>query len=447
MSLTLDIAQKALSLEWDHLPPVVQHTARLCLADGLAVMLGAVRHEPAVQPFAAQARSYGPGPATLLAGGSAPAPAAALANGALSHALDFEDTFDAAGLHVNAAIIPVVLALAEAKKKSLGDVLIAMTLGADFACRIGLSLTTDPASRGWYHPPMIGSFGAALAGARLLGLSPEKTVAALSLTLVQLALTDALKRAPASDLRAVRDGFAARAACEAVLLAKGGVTGTPDPLAENGGLVPLLTGAPPAPEPFNDFGENFHTPDLSLKTWPCCRGTHPAIALALELRDAGTAPEELAGIAFTLNPPDDMLFEPRTDRIRPGTAIAAKFSIPYCFAHTMLHGPPGLDAFNDDARRDTATLALASTVTLESCTAGAEKTALLTFKDGSRSDHVLPEPPTLLAATSSFDEITDKLRDCLGPSDAIDTLLSLETADPSQPIPHLMTSLANRDGK
>ena len=146
MTVTLDIAARSRAVSWDALAPSAQHAARLCLADGLAVMLGALRLEPAVQPFQTQARLYGPGPAPLLAGGTAPAPAAALANGALAHALDFEDTFDRAGLHVNAAVIPTVLALGP--DKPLAEVLRAMILGADLACRIGLSLTRDPATRG-----------------------------------------------------------------------------------------------------------------------------------------------------------------------------------------------------------------------------------------------------------------------------------------------------------
>ena len=443
MTLTRDIATRALSCGWADLAPDVAHAARLCLADGLAVMIGALRHEPAVAPFVAQAQSYGPGPATLLAGGTAPAPAAALANGALSHALDFEDTFDRAGLHVNAAVIPAVLALAEATGATLGDALAAMALGADFACRIGLALAADPAALGWYHPPMIGALGAALAGARLLSLPPDQTAAALSLTQVQFGLTDALKRSPTSDLRAVRDGFAARAATEAVMLARGGVSATADPIAERGGLVWLLTGAGPDIAPFKSFGTAFLTPDLTLKLWPCCRGTHPAIALALALRGDGIAPEALSRAAFTIEPPDDMLFEPRADRLRPSTAIAAKFSIPFTFAYAWLFGEPGLDAFAPAARQDPAVASLAARTELRACRAGAGRWAHLTFADGTSADRPLPAPPVLRAGTTRFAEIAPKMRDCLGPgAEAAETLLAFETAEPSLPVAALMAGLA-----
>ena len=444
MSLTRDIAARAGAVGWADLPPMVQHAARVCLADGLAIMLGALRHEPAVLPFADHARAYGPGPARLLAGGRAPAPAAAMANGALSHALDFEDTFDAAGLHVNASVIPTVLALAEAGGATpitLAEVLTAMALGADLACRIGLSLPRDPAERGWYHPPMIGALGAALAGARLLGLDTDQTTSALSLTLVQFSLTDALKRAPASGLRALRDGFAARAATEAVLLARAGVIGTPDPIAERGGLVSLLTGAAPAERLFADFGSSFLTPKLTLKLWPCCRGTHGAIALALALRDQGIAARDITAAAFTVAPPDDMLFEPRGDRIRPGSAIAAKFSVPYCFARTMIHGAPGLPAFDSAARAEARTLAMAEAVTMAACAPNAVPSARLTYADGRATDVPLPAPPVLCAGTTELAELRAKMEDCLGPGPALDTALGLETAAPDIPIPSLIARL------
>ena len=438
--MTWDIAARANACQWEDMPENARHAARICLADGLAVMLGALRYEPGVQPFQTQARSYGTGPSSILSGGKAAAPAAAFANGALSHALDFEDTFDPVGLHVNAAIIPTVLALAEAAERTFCELLTAMALGADLACRIGLSLTTDPAKRGWYFPPMIGAIGAALAGAKLLRLNEDQIVSALSLTQVQFALTDALKRSPDSDLRAVRDGFAARAATEAVLLAQSGVVGTNDPLSEDGGLVRLLTGAAPDTSHFTDFATTFLTPELSLKLWPCCRGTHPAIALALDLRAEGISAKDINLIAFAVEPPDDMLFEPRIHRIRPANAISAKFSIPYCFAHAMLHGAPSLQSFADNARQHPDTLALAEKVMLRSV-GTAKPTAWLEMCDGRTSKRPLPPAPVLKSGEATFASLTQKMRDCVGTSPVLDALLSLETADLSLPVTSLMDSI------
>ncbi|PJE27200.1 MmgE/PrpD family protein [Pseudooceanicola marinus] len=408
MSLTRSLAARVLAIHT--LPPRAAHAARLSLLDGLATMAAAVTLEPAARPFANMAR--GPGAATLLAGGTAPPGLAALANGALSHALDFEDTFDATGMHPNAVALPALLALAETEGAPLTDLLTSLALACDLTCRISLSLPADPASRGWYHPPMIGCAGAALGAAHLLGLSPDQAVAAVALALVQFSLTDALKRSPASDLRAVRDGFAARAAVEGALLARAGVSGTLDPLAEAGGLGPLLAGSPPEAAAFDSLGHVFHGEEVTLKLWPCCRGTHPAVALGLALRAEGIAPETLAAAAFTLTPPDDMLFHPLADRQRPSSAIGAKFSIPYTFAHAWRQGAPGLATFAEGPRKDPETLALAAKTVMRDCAPGLTPAAHLRFTDGREEIRPLPAPPVLPAGTAQLPDLGTKLSDC-----------------------------------
>lgn len=427
-----DLVQRALATGWGSLPAEARHAARLSLADGLAVMLAAVALEPACAAFANHVR--GAGAATLLAGGRATPAGAALANGALAHALDFEDTFDAAGLHPNAAAIPALMALGESEGASFGEMLTALAVAADFTCRLGLALPADPARRGWYHPPMIGAAGATLGAAHLLRLTPDQAVAALSLAGVQFALTDALKAAPDSHLRAVRDGFAARAAVEAALLARRGVIGTREPVEAP---FTLLAGAPPRAEAFDGLGARFLGAEVTLKSWPCCRGTHRAIALGLELRAAGVAPEDIAAAAFTVAPPDDMLFTPLADRQRPTTAIAAKFSIPFTFASALVHGAPGLRAFDDAARRDDALRALAVRVTMARCVEDRAPMVELDLRDGRQIRRELPEAPRRVAGGTSFNAVAGKFADCLSAAarpELVRHLLSLDTVPPETPV-------------
>lgn len=405
MSWSADLIDGALAVR--SLPDRVRRATLMSLLDGLAVMAAAPRLEPSVAPFLDLAAAGGDGPATLLSGGSAPPALAAMANGSLSHALDFEDTFDAAGLHPNAVAIPVLLALAEAEGATLNALMTALAVGCDAACRIGVVLPSDPAARGWYHPPMIAAAGAAIGAAHLLGLSREQAVAAVSLTLVQFALTDALKRSPGSDLRAVRDGLAARAVMDGVALARSGLRGTDDPLGADG-LIGQLTGA--VPDTVADV--QFLGTEVSLKSWPSCRGTHPAIALALDLRGEGRGAEELEVARFTLNPPDDMLFLPRADRLRPTTAIMAKFSIPYTFAHAMHHGAPGLQSFLPEARADARVLNTAERIDMVNCDTSAEPAGQLIWRDGTIETRPLLMPQALLCGEATRDDIAGKLSDC-----------------------------------
>lgn len=426
------LAERALAVDWDGLPDEARHAARLSLADGLAVMTAATALEPACAPFADHVRA--PDGARLFSGGRAGAAGAAFANGALAHAIDFEDTFDPAGLHPHAAAIPALLALGETEGARIGECLAALAVAADFACRIGLCLPQDPAGRGWYHPPMIGAIGAALGAAHLLQLDAGQTVAALSLVQVQFALTGALKTSPASHLRAVRDGFAARAAVEAALLARAGVIANREPVDE---LVTMLAGERPRAEAFEGYGTAFLGPEVSLKAWPCCRGTHGAIALGLSLRDQGVVPGEIARAAFTVAPPDDMLFTPLADRQRPTTAIGAKFSIPFAFASAVVHGPPGLAAFGDAARRDETVRALAGRVYMAQCGAGAQASAVVEMTDARTLTLRLPDPPRLRAGSTRFATVDGKFADCLasaGRRERLADLLALETLPREVPV-------------
>src|SRR5690606_32500462 len=196
--------------------------ANASLVDCVSVMLAATGLEPAVTPFvqlvrqrggAAEARFFGSGGLRL------PASSAALVNGALAHALDFEDTFDAAGGHPNAVAIPVLLALGEQVDAPGAEVIAAIAVGAELTCPLSLGLRRDPAGLGWYHPPMLAALGAVFGAARLLRLTVPQTADALSLTMTGFSLAAELKRSPDSTLRAVRDGLAARAVVEAVQLA------------------------------------------------------------------------------------------------------------------------------------------------------------------------------------------------------------------------------------
>lgn len=447
MNLSLDIATTVLAVSFETLPTDARHAARASLADSLAVMIGAVPLEPAAKPFHAYAKAAGGNESTLLAGGRSSPAMAALANGALMHALDFEDTYEPAGLHPNAAVIPAVLALAECHELHFSDLLTAIAVGADIACRIGDSLRSDPALRYWYHPPMIGAAGAAMGAAHLMQLTPHEAVAALSLVQTQFALTDGLKRSPGSHLRAVRDGFAARAAVDAVLMAKAGVVGTSDPLNEAGGLIHMLTGLFANTQAFESCGQTFRGASVSFKRWPCCRGTHEAIQLALGLRNAGVVPDDIKQISFTEVPPNDMLFNPVASRQAPELAIDAKFSVPFTFASALCNGPPGLGSFSNDALQQADTRALALRVTLDSCAPGLMRAARIQWQSGTDEAHTLPPLAPLFAGTTPFSKLEEKFTQCLEQTQSgeltLKALLGIETFSPETTVNEYIETTAH----
>src|SRR5712671_639015 len=167
------------------LPSEVADMARLCLADWLGVAIGAAE-EPAgriVREVAAGWRSEGR--STVLFGGTASAPFAALANGTLAHCLDFDDTYVRAITHTSAPVWAATLALGEEIEADEAAMLSAFVAGFETAARIGDGLGEPVSARGWHGTGVFGRLGAAAATSALLRLSAEQVLHGLGLAATQ----------------------------------------------------------------------------------------------------------------------------------------------------------------------------------------------------------------------------------------------------------------------
>ncbi|WP_267388791.1 MmgE/PrpD family protein [Sphingomonas sp. GC_Shp_3] len=355
------IATHIAEMPYAALSPHALDMTRLALLDAIGVMLGASGLSPEATPFRDLALASGTGPSLLL-GGTArvPATAAAFANGALAHALDYEDAFDRAPCHPNAALVPALLALAEARGATATEFLAAMAIGCDLTCRMALALGAPMEAGGWYPPPILGAFGATAGAARLLGLDAAQTRSALSLALCQATAPGEIKHSVATTIRAVREAFPAQAAVTAALLAHSGVIGFESPLEGEGGFYRLYAdGMFDEVVLLDGLGERVHGEQLSFKRWPACRGTHAYIEAALRLRERlGGAWQHIAAITITVGDVQRMLVEPPARKQAPATAIDAKFSIFYTVACALVRGAVGLQDFDGGARIDADLLAL-----------------------------------------------------------------------------------------
>lgn len=415
-TLTRSVLDRYIAVGNGGIDRAAMDAARVALADGLAVMVAASRLEPAVAPFMAYAAASGSGAATLVGESRKVSPVmAALGNGALAHAIDFEDTFEEGMIHPNASLIPAVLALAESEGSSGQDVMRALVLGCDFACRLALALDGDPALRGWYHPPILAGLGATLGCCLLLKLSADASCNAIGLFAAQFMLADELKRSPLSHLRAVREGLAARAAVEAALLARAGVVAVEQPLEGPSGVFSMLTGNPPAEAAFADIGKTFWGPQVGVKRWPACRGTHSAIIAAQRLRQKGVSPSDVLSVAVAVSPPNDMLFVPRRQRIAPQTPIDAKFSIPFVFATALEHGTVNLASFAPAELRRQTSLDLAGLVHMSD--AGPPPGIEAVYAVETASGHTIVEKiepvPVWRAGGIALEDLSGKLETCL----------------------------------
>jgi 2-methylcitrate dehydratase PrpD len=364
-ALTLELAERAAALSAAPLPAAALSAASLSLLDAVGVSLAASTLADGVAPFAELVTDEAAaGSSTVLGTGvRTSAAAAAFANGAAAHALDFEDAVDGLAAHPNAQVIPVVLALAEHHDASGADVLAAIAIGCDITCRIAAVSGDRLAQRGWYPPPLAGAIGATFAGGLIAGLTPAQLVDAVTFTLSQISASGEIKNSPDSHMRAIRDAFACHAAVRGVELAARGLRGFAAPLEGKAGFFAAYAGlaADDAEALLDGFGETFWGTKVSFKPWPSCRGTHAFVDAALRLRehvDVG----RIRSIELTGAPVNTMLAEPLATKRAPRLAIDAKFSLPYTVALALVDGDITLASFTPEQLRRPDLLAVAQKV-------------------------------------------------------------------------------------
>jgi 2-methylcitrate dehydratase PrpD len=132
------LAEWADGLRAEDVPAAVRDNAALRVLDTIGCALAGVREEHVPAVLALAARWGGPGLSTIWGSAlTATPPQAALANGALAHGLDFDDTHADSVCHASAVLVPAVLALAESEHLSGRAALTALVAGYEGMIRVG----------------------------------------------------------------------------------------------------------------------------------------------------------------------------------------------------------------------------------------------------------------------------------------------------------------------
>src|SRR5882672_6900762 len=167
-----------------------------------------------------------PATATVLGSGLKASPEmAALANGTLANALDFDD-----GSHLSTHILPAALAVAEHHRLSGQAVLDAFIVAYEASARLTQAIDAKrrqqrgPTHRGWWHVGLVGPIAAAMTASRLLRLDRDQTATAIGIATCS---SGGLRRNMGTMAKALHSGLAARAGIEAAMLARRGFTADP----------------------------------------------------------------------------------------------------------------------------------------------------------------------------------------------------------------------------
>jgi len=282
--LTQALVAQARSLRFEDIPAEPLMWARQCVLDAIGCTLAGAS-DALVEILLAEMREQGGAERATIIGhkGRLPAPAAAIVNGAASHALDFDDVNLAMPGHPSVAILPALLALAEERGSSGAEVLTAFVAGYELQCRIGKVIAPGHYDGlGFHATATVGSFGAAAACAHLMGLDADRFATALGIAGTQAA---GLKSMFGTMCKPLHAGKASYHGYMAAKLAARGFTSRPDVLECGQGFA--RTHSPDFnPERAFDAPPNgWYVCNNLFKYHASCYMTHAPIEAARKLRE------------------------------------------------------------------------------------------------------------------------------------------------------------------
>ncbi len=351
---TRSVVDFVTSARLDAFPTDVIVQAKRCLIDGFAVILAGstVQGSEIIRRYVrsvtggAGASIFGPERMT------APAPKAALANGASGHAMDFDDTQLSTtpdrtyGLltHPTVPALASTLAVAEQQRSGGAAFLEAFLTGFEVECKIAEAIDPDHYRRGFHSTATAGTFAGASATARLLNLDAARTAHAIG---IAASLAAGLRVNFGSMTKPLHAGRAAENGVTAALLASNGFTAGDDALDGRWGYFQVLGSGAELHRLVGVLGRphSIVNPGVSVKPYPCGSLSHPSMdAMLKAVVDNNIQPNQIKTIRLRAG---SNILEPlryKTAR----TELEAKFCVPFLLGVIALERKAGIHEFTDE---------------------------------------------------------------------------------------------------
>lgn len=416
--ITSALAAFAADLTYERLPPEVVQTLKQIVLDTLGTTLAANTLGAGCQELLALARSSSGSPESTLIGLGMKVPAvmAALVNGGLAHALNYDCSGQ--GGHVGATTLPAALATAEQRGAVSGkELLAALAAGAEIQSRIGAAVAAaEDSERKILRGQLWGYFGAAASAGRVLRLPPHQMHHALGLALMQAGGTRQVVLDGDPPAKAVYAAFPNQAGTLSAFLARAGLNAAYAVFEGEAGFFALFYEGV-YNETALDTTRNthqFYLLDTAFKPWPTTAVAHPFIEAALKVRaDHGIAGDEIESVRVRGGAHIRPWCEPLSERQRPQNAAAAANSVIFAVAKALANRNVTLADFTPNGLRQPEALRLAerTSYVIEGDlgeTALVEVTTASGQHVMSRVDIPRGHPPRPL----TFSQLTEKFLDC-----------------------------------
>jgi len=347
MGLTTEVARFITTVKYDDFTPKAIFAARHGIIDCIACALAGSKEALAniLVDFAQE--TGGGNAATIIGRGiKTSAPMAALVNGAMGHALDYDDIARILKGHPSVVCLPPALAVGEAVGASGRDVMLAYMIAFEVSSAIGSGMGVDYGDDlGWHPTAPLGTLAAAAAASRLLGLNEEQSAMALSLAASHAC---GLRENFGTMTKPFHAGNASRGGVTAAMLVKRGYTAATTGLEGRFGFMHAFSGGrgEDVNAPLEHLGKQFflERPGVNIKKYPCCGSTHNPLDAYFLLRKEQRVDHrdvESVEVLVDFDPPRSLIHS------NPHTALEGKFSIQYCLAAALVDDKVGLAQFED----------------------------------------------------------------------------------------------------
>ena len=423
--LTRYVAEFVESASLADLPQVVVDNGKKSILDGLGLALsGSVAKSGELVRRHLADLHLGTGPATVIGSDLKVAPRfAAFANGVGIHADDYDDTQLAVakdrvyGLltHPTAPALPAALAMGETKGASGADVMLAYHIGVEVECKIAEAINPRHYQTGFHATATCGTYAAASAAGRLMGLNVEQLQRALSVAGSQSA---GLRENFGTMTKPFHAGRSSESGLAAAQFAEYGWTATDKILEAPRGFFSAAGGGYDINAIAGKLGApwTFDSPGISIKPHPSGSLTHPGMTEMLRLiRENAIKAEDVehVRVGTNSNMPNALIHH------RPTNELQGKFSMEFCMAILLIEGRAGLNEFVDEVINRPDVKAMIEKVDFvideRAEAAGYHKMTTyidITLKDGRTISGMADFGKGSPANPMSFDEVSGKFHEC-----------------------------------
>jgi 2-methylcitrate dehydratase PrpD len=345
------LAQWGIGLGLDDVPESARRAARRHLLDGVGLSIAAHR-TGAAEPSLTVARGLeGRAEARILGDGTfVSVPAAAMADGALVHAIDYDDTHAGGLIHATAVVLPAAFTVGQHAKASGAEVLAAAVVGYETACRVAMASPHGFHARGLHATQVAGVLSSALVAAKLSELDVATATNALGIAgssaggLLEFLSTGA-------STKQLHPGGASLNGVLAARLAAAGATGPATVLDGPHGIYAALSAREADFEAVTGgLGSRWEVERITIKPYPSCQLMHVTLDAVRPLLDQIPGPDAVARITAWVHPDSaPTVCEPAEVKVRPRSAYDAKFSLPWSVAALIVDGDVGVATYDLDS--------------------------------------------------------------------------------------------------